>query len=616
MKLKKMAEISPGDGIGSIREFLFESVIALFCILGLLAVIMGGVEAFLQGKWKIVFIYIIAYLPLLTCFVCQRKIAYHYRVIIVLLDVYILSVVVLAGIGLSGAGIPLLITFSVLTTTFLGIRMGIASVLMSVASILMIGSGMSTGILPVDMALMANSTRIESWAMAAFLYLLIGGIMVACPGILQNGLQRTIDIIQEKTVSLQESNNRLKKALKDRQEMEAKLIRAEKLEAMGLLAAGVAHDLNNILTGVTTYPELLLLNMSKENALYGPMNAIKSSGDKAVTIVRDLLTLSRRGVNEKEILDVTAIVQACLQSPEYEALLELHPDISVDIHLDENMAHIAGSVVHLYNVIMNLIANAAEAMAQGGKIHITAQNRVLENDVTGYETIPKGEYVTLRVADTGSGIAADDLDKIFEPFFTRKKMGRSGTGLGMSIVLGSVKDHHGYIDIETSENKGTHFILYFPATKEALPAKPESSELDTLKGRGQLILLVDDVKVQRTIGETVLRNLGYTPICMDSGEKAIEFCQAEKPDLMIVDMIMDPGIDGYETLKAIRDIHPDLYAIIVSGYSETDRVKAALELGSSNFIKKPYAIEDFAMALHMCLNRYPYQSSALDKKGR
>ncbi len=225
--LNKIETLSIGEDLISIRKILFESVVAISCLLGLPAVVIGGLEVYLQGKWEVVFVYISAYIPVLLCFLFRKKISYRYRVWVVLVDLYILSILILAGVGLSGAGISLLITFCVLATTFLGIKMGLVSVLMSFFGILSIGSGMSMGVLPIDIVAMTNSTRIEAWVMASTLFLFIGSIMVVCPGILQNNLQRTIEIIQEKTLALQDSNNYLEKVLKDKERTEDALKKNE-----------------------------------------------------------------------------------------------------------------------------------------------------------------------------------------------------------------------------------------------------------------------------------------------------------------------------------------------------------------------------------------------------
>jgi len=599
--LQKLNTLPVGYDIDSIRIFLLDSVVGVFSILGALAVVMGGVEVYLQGKPEVVLIYIAVYLPFLGCWFFRQKIPFSWRAGIILLDLYVFSLLVLVGVGLSGAGIHLLMLFTVLATTFVGIRGGLVSVGMSVAAILATGICVVTGVLSIDMVAMTSSTRIEAWFMAAVLYLIIGGGMVVCPGLLQSRLQKTLGIIQTRTAEINKSNSRLKKALKEREEMEDRLVRAKKMEAMGLLAGGVAHDLNNILTGVITYPELLLLNMSKEDDLYEPLKVIKSSGEKAAAIVRDLLTLSRRGVNVKEIVNLNLILEDYFQSPECKKLFQFHPDVAVTMDLEPELANISGSTVHVSNVVMNLISNASEAMAGGGKLYVATRNLSLENPIDGYEQIPENDYVVLTVKDTGSGISAVDFGRIFEPFYTKKKMGRSGTGLGMAIVYGSVKDHNGYLDVKTEQGKGTEFTLYFPRTSESLAGEAGKNDWQAFRGNNETVLFVDDVKEQRDLGAKILKDLDYRPVCFDSGEKAVEFCNSGSPDLIIVDMIMDPGIDGYETLKRIRMVHPDLPAIILSGYAKTDQVKSSLNLGQAVFLKKPYKIEALARAVCQAL---------------
>ncbi len=228
--------------IVSIKTLLFEKALAVFCILGLIAVIMGGIEVYLQGRLEIVVFYISAYLPALICFVLRKKIPYHYLTNIVLLDIYILSLLILSGVGLSGAGIPLLITFCVLTTTFQGIGRGLISILMGVIAILLIGSAMNKGFIPIDIITMTNSTRIEAWVMASVMLLLIGSIMVVCLGVLHDSLERTIKTIQQNTIELQTSNNQLEQAMKRQKETKNEL-----LESKSLLEAAFESTADGIL---------------------------------------------------------------------------------------------------------------------------------------------------------------------------------------------------------------------------------------------------------------------------------------------------------------------------------------------------------------------------------
>jgi len=245
---------------------------------------------------------------------------------------------------------------------------------------------------------------------------------------------------------------------------------------------------------------------------------------------------------------------------------------------------------------MNLISNAAEAMTEGGKLTLSTENRYIDRPIRGYDNVKEGDYVVLTVSDTGTGISPDDMEKIFEPFYTKKKMGRSGTGLGMAVVWGTVKDHNGYIHVKSTEGKGTTFTLYFPVTRKSVEERSETS-LEDYMGKGEAILVVDDVEEQRKIASGMLKELGYSVISVSSGEEAVEYLKTNKADLLLLDMIMEPGIDGLNTYKKIIEIHPGQKAIIASGFSETDRVKEVQSLGAGAYIKKPFLLEKIGLAV-------------------
>jgi PAS domain S-box-containing protein len=356
----------------------------------------------------------------------------------------------------------------------------------------------------------------------------------------------------------------LKLADIEKKDLQAQLQRAQKMEAIGTLAGGVAHDLNNILSGIVSYPELLLMDLDAGSPLIKPILTIQKSGEKAAAIVQDLLTLARRGVAATEVVHLNSIVSEYLLSPEHEKLLMDHPDAKVKHQLDSNLLNIMGSPVHLSKSIMNLVSNAAEAMPDGGTITIRSENRHADKPINTFDDIGKGDYVTLTVSDTGIGISPEDVERIFEPFYTKKSMGRSGTGLGMAVVWGTVKDHRGYIDIKSKEGKGTTITLYFPVTRKELAHELEMVSLEEIKGNGESILIIDDVMEQRQIASEMLEKLGYAVNVAASGEEAVNYLTDHSADLIVLDMIMDPGIDGLETFQHIQKIRPGLKTIIAS----------------------------------------------------
>ena len=382
----------------------------------------------------------------------------------------------------------------------------------------------------------------------------------------------------------------------EKTKLEARLHQAQKMEAIGTLAGGVAHDLNNILGGLVSYPELLLLQLPIGSPLRKSILTIQKSGEKAAAVVQDLLTLARRGVVVTEVVNLNDVIAEYLKSPEYEKLQSYHPGVHIEIRLEKDVLNILGSSTHLSKTIMNLTSNAAEAMLEGGKLTVTTENLYIDRPIRGYDDVKQGDYVVLTVSDTGTGIDSDDLDKIFEPFYTKKKMGRSGTGLGMAVVWGTVKDHNGYIDVQSTEGQGTTFTLYFPVTRQSLEERSETF-LEDYMGKGETILVVDDVEEQRNIASGMLKELGYLVVSVSSGEEAVEYLKTKKADLLLLDMIMDPGMDGLDTYKRILEIHPRQKATIASGFSETDRVKELQSLGAGAYIRKPFLMEKVGLTV-------------------
>jgi two-component system, cell cycle sensor histidine kinase and response regulator CckA len=210
------------------------------------------------------------------------------------------------------------------------------------------------------------------------------------------------------------------------------------------------------------------------------------------------------------------------------------------------------------------------------------------------------------VSDTGSGIPAEHLGKIFEPFYTKKSMGRSGTGLGLAIVWGAVRDHKGYVDVRSSEGKGTTFTLFFPATRQSVVDDAAKIPLEQYLGHGESVLVVDDVEEQRKAAGAILTRLGYRVNAVSSGEEAVAYLTGNAADILVLDMIMDPGMDGLETYKRIREINPRQKVILVSGFAETNKVREAQSLGAGAYVRKPYVMEKVGVALRR----------ELDGKGR
>lgn len=366
--------------------------------------------------------------------------------------------------------------------------------------------------------------------------------------------------------------------------------RADRLELAGRIAGQVAHDFNNLLGPLMAYPEFLREELPGNQTALAYLDDIEYAAQKIANINQDLLTMGRRGHYNLEVLNLNRIIQR--------AIKETDPNShGAVIHLDlaEDLRNIKGGGAQIHRVIANLLCNAQDAIHSDGCINIRSENYRADGGTGTYTTIPPEEYVKLTVSDNGCGIEEAMIDKIFDPFFTSKTADKKrGSGLGLSVVDSVMKDHHGYVDLQTVVGEGTSFFLYFPITRETAST---NQAVPSSEGGSETVLVVDDEPVQREVSCRLLARLGYQVESVDSGENALEFLRRTPRDLVVLDMIMPPGIDGAETYRQILQSNPTQKAIIVSGYSESDRVRLALELGAAEFVKKPFTLSQIAAAV-------------------
>jgi signal transduction histidine kinase/CheY-like chemotaxis protein len=419
-------------------------------------------------------------------------------------------------------------------------------------------------------------------------------------GILTSRFNNMLEQIQKRDADLNESQIELEARVADldtekweverararEHDLLEKLARSQRLESLGILAGGVAHDLNNILGPLVAYPELMMERVPESDvSLRQMVNRIDESAKKAAGVIRNLLTLGRRGNFHLEPMSINSLLDSYLRSSDYFELQRRFPQVEMQQSLQTDVWPIKASVPHLNQVIMNLVINAYEAMPFGGRLLVETCRVELTEPREGYELIEPGEYARIRVRDSGAGIAPERLERIFEPFYTDKEMGRSGSGLGLAVVYGVVQDLGGRIDVQSTVGQGTQFDLYFPPVRGYQPPKPEPKPL--VHGE-QRVLVVDDIAEQREVAVVLLGTLGYQVESVNNGHEALEFLERDSVDLIVLDMIMEDGFDGLDTYREILKRHPGQKCVIASGFSESERVKEAQRLGAGGYVAKPY----------------------------
>lgn len=417
---------------------------------------------------------------------------------------------------------------------------------------------------------------------------------------LQEMIEEVKDENHQRQKAIKQLNHEIeqrKQAQKEQLRLEGRLAQAQKMEAIGLMAGGVAHDLNNVLAGIVGYPDLLLLTLPEDHELRPPLTKIKESGLRAAEVVSDLLAIARSSARPHEPADPNAMIGDYLNSLEFRRLRQHYNMVDFVQELTENVDPIFCSPSHFKKCLMNLVINGAEAINNQGKIIISSRNISIDQRRDGLSI---GDYVAIAVKDSGQGISAEHLPHIFEPFYSRKKLGRSGTGLGLAVVWNTVHDHGGEIKVKSSK-QGSSFTLYFPTTQKALPKTEAAINVNQLHGNMETILVVDDEQLLREVAGKILTELDYQVETVSSGEEAVNYLRTHKVDLLLLDMLMEPGINGRQTYEEILRFRPKQKAIIASGYAQNADTKAMFGLGALAFVRKPYTIVNLGQAVFEAL---------------
>lgn len=430
--------------------------------------------------------------------------------------------------------------------------------------------------------------------------------------------------------------------------LKQKLLIAETAQKVGTMAGGVVHDMKNILSPICSTPTLVYMKLDflkdyitnnmvdlNEILIKNPLIAassfltmlerrsekeiaileelrrnnyiIEKSAERARRLIEDLSAITRGASTfVKESINLNTVIGRYIQSPLYFEKLAEHPDVVVEINLENQLLNLMGDGSHLEGILTNIVINACDAMPNGGKLSIETHNIYLDSGIQTKldERIPLGEYVVMTIADTGSGIAPEYISKVFDAFFTSKHSGKSGTGLGLHIVYGKVKAHEGYIDISSELGIGTKFSFYFPATRVQVK---QSIEEMIIKGNGEEILVIDDDSTLREVTKNMLDLLNYSGAYAIHGHDALDQLskrQGALPNVILLDMMMEPNFDGFNTYQEIHKQYGPIPTIITTGYAHTDRVKMVQELSGAPLLKKPYTPEKLSRAIYEQLNKH------------
>jgi PAS domain S-box-containing protein len=391
----------------------------------------------------------------------------------------------------------------------------------------------------------------------------------------------------------------------EKKELEAQFLRGQRMESLGALASGIAHDLNNVLVPVVLGTQLLQDSVHSEEDLK-TLSDMEVSARRGAEIVKQVLMFARGVESERLVIQPRHFIR------EMEAIAAktFPKKIVLRTHVDANLWPILGDSTQLHQALMNLCINARDAMPEGGTLELVASNSDGNETTrapfgraqiwTAHNSRP-GPHVRLTVKDTGTGIPPETLDKIFEPFFTTKAIGK-GTGLGLSTVLGIVRSHGGFVRVVSNVGHGSSFELYFPAAPAAKVTAGKEVDVELLRGNGECILVVDDEQAVRDVAVRILGGFGYRAVAVPSGQDAVQRYSLERANInaVITDMAM-PGMDGPALVRALRQIEPDIRIMGMSGHGENMGSDSNAPWGLPVFVSKPFTVERLLFAVHELL---------------
>ena len=379
-----------------------------------------------------------------------------------------------------------------------------------------------------------------------------------------------------------------RRAAREKQRLKEELMRAQKMESIGTLAGGVAHDFNNILMGIQGYVSLLMMEHDKDDSRYGKLKKIETQVQSASGLTRQLLGFARGGKYEVKPVDVNALVKNSS-----DVFGRTKKQVAISVRYQDDVWPVLADAGQLEQVLLNMYINSWQAMPDGGDLYLTTRNVFLIGDDADARGVKAGPYVKISVTDTGVGMDEATRNRVFDPFFTTKEPGR-GTGLGLASAYGIVSHHGGLIDVESDPGKGSTFHVYLPAAEEVRTDPQPVVEKELQRGK-ETILVIDDEPMNIMVMKEILESLGYRVLCAGNGQEALSIYMIKQKsvDLVILDMIM-PGMGGGAAFDALREINPGVKVILSSGYNLDGEARRILDRGCNGFLQKPFLINELA----------------------
>ena len=432
----------------------------------------------------------------------------------------------------------------------------------------------------------------------------------AAPAEAKNKAKKTKALLHQLTEELRTIQQAEKKRTTEQQQATDRLRKARKFETIGLIAGEVAHDLNNILSGILYYPEQILRKLPEDSPLCSPLLSLRHSGQQAVALVADLLSTAKAGSAVKEIIDLNKLVKETLENKENQDLLAERPGISLRVRLCPDPIPVSCSPPHLRQCLHNLLLNGCDTVNAGnrvGTIMVSVESRYLATPSAPSSTsstsstssdTPSGEYAVLSVADTGPSMSPTDRIRIFEPFYSKKVLKRNGSGIALAMLRNIMEEHDGWVDLPT-DSQGNRFDLYFPIRPVQMYSPEENSKKE-LPGQGQRILIIDKEKEQQERTSEVLTEIGYRAMSATDSTGAISHLNRNRVDLVILGLMEDDSLEGAATYEQILFLHPSQKTLLICTSLDCKSVKAVQAIqqrGAVALLQAPFTQEQLQQAV-------------------